>query len=186
MWLRTLASMSIIAALTGAAPAAAATVTGKRSEPGIAWVSQGQRGKVADEQSMRNTHKAFVPDFLTIVAGSSVRFPNDDQFFHSIYSESDVDGFDIGFYDTGPGKVVSFDKPGIVEVRCHVHARMYAVIAVVDGPFARTQSANETFSIANVAPGSHVLHTWTPTGGEKHTTIRVADAGSHVALEIFP
>jgi len=161
-------------------------LTGKLSEPGIAWVSQGQRGKLADEQSMRNTHKAVVPDSLTIVAGSSVRFPNDDQFFHSIYSESDVDGFDVGFYDTGPGKVVSFDKPGIVDVQCHVHARMYALLAVVDGPFARTQSTNETFSIANVAPGSRVLHTWMPTGGEKHTTIRVADAGSHVALEIFP
>jgi len=186
MLLRSLAGTSILAALIGVGPAAAATVTGQLAEPGVAWVSQGQRGKAADEQSMRNTHKAFVPDFLTVVAGSSVRFPNDDEYFHSIYSESDVDGFDIGFYDTGPGKVVSFDKPGIVEVRCHIHARMYAVIAVVDGPFARTQSANETFSIANVAPGSHVLHTWTPTGGEKHTTIRVADAGSHVALEIFP
>lgn len=180
--LRNTALSLAVLALT-AAPAAAATVTGQLAEPGIAWVSQGQRGKPADEQSMRNTHKAFVPDFLAVTAGSSVRFPNDDQFFHSIYTESESNPFDIGFYDTGPGKVVPFDKVGIVEVRCHVHAKMYGIIAVVDGPFARTQNANETFKIDNVAPGSRVLHTWTPSGGEKKTTIRVADAGSHLALE---
>ena len=183
MLLRTLASAISIAAPIGALPAAAATVTGQLTEPGVAWVSQGQHGKVADEGSMRNTHKAFVPDFLVISAGSSVRFPNDDRYFHSIYSESDPDPFDIGFYDTGPGKVVPFDKPGIVEVRCHVHARMSAVIVVVDGPFARTANANGTFSIVGVAPGPHVLHTWTPSAGEKKITIRVADLGTRLALE---
>ncbi len=182
MLLRTLAGAMSLAALC-ALPAAAATVTGQLTEPGFAWVSQGQRGKAADEASMRNTHKAFVPDFLVIPAGSSVRFPNDDQFFHSIYSESDPDPFDIGFYDTGPGKVVPFDKAGVVEVRCHVHARMYAVIVVVDGPYARTMNANETFSIAGVTPGPHVLHTWTPAAGEKKIAIRVAAIGSHLALE---
>src|ERR1700694_5445449 len=113
MPLKTLA-LGALAAIVCASPAAAATVTGQLAEPGIAWVSQGQRGKATDEQSMRNTHKAFVPDFLAIAAGSSVRFPNDDSFFHSIYSESDPDPFDIGFYDTGPGKVVTFEKPGVI------------------------------------------------------------------------
>jgi len=183
MLLRTLASAISIAALIGALPAAAATVTGQLTEPGVAWVSQGQHGKAADEALMRNTHKTFVPDFLVISAGSSVRFPNDDQFFHSIYSESDPDPFDIGFYDTGPGKVVPLDKPGIVEVRCHVHAKMYAVIVVVDGPYVRTTKPNETFLIAGVAPGPHVLHTWTPSAGEKKITIRVANLGTRLALE---
>ncbi len=122
---------------------------------------------------MRNEHKSFVPDLIVITAGSSIRFPNDDAFYHSIYSAGGPDPFDIGFYDTGPGKTVTFAKPGVVAVRCHVHGIMHGTIVVVDGPWAQTRAADEKFTLTDVRPGTHVLHEWTPDGGEKTSTVTV-------------
>ncbi len=122
---------------------------------------------------MRNTHKAFVPDVVVITAGSSVRFPNDDAFFHSIYSESSPDPFDIGFYDNGPGKLVTFPKSGVIAVRCHIHGTMHAAIIVVDGPWAQTHAPGEAYTLGNVRPGNHVLHMWSPDAGEKTAPVHL-------------
>jgi hypothetical protein len=96
-----------------------------------------------------------------VPAGASVRFPNDDEFYHSVYSISPSNPFDLGLYDNGPGKTVEFDTPGIVEVRCHVHGSMHATIVVVDGPFVTTTQPNERYELDGIARGPHVLHVWT-------------------------
>ncbi len=153
--------------------AAAATYTGTLAQPGIAWISDGSKPPTLPEAEMRNAHKAFVPDLLVITAGTAVRFPNDDNFFHSIYSEGAPDPFDIGFYDTGPGKSVTFANPGVVLVRCHVHGTMHATIIVVDGPWAQTHEAGERFTLAGVRPGTHVLHLWT-ADGEKTSQVKLS------------
>lgn len=151
--------------------ARAATYTGTLAQAGVVWISDGSKPAPVPEAQMRNTHKSFVPDLLVITAGSSVRFPNDDPFFHSIYSASGPDAFDIGFYDNGPGKVVPFPKPGVNLVRCHIHGTMHATIVVVDGPWAQTHAANEQYTLGDVRPGTHTLHTWTPDAGEQTSPI---------------
>jgi plastocyanin len=152
--------------------AAAATYRGTLASPSVAWISDGSHpAGVAAEFAMTNEDKSFQPNLLVIPAGSNVRFPNEDPFFHSIYSDSAPDPFDIGFYDTGPGKVVSFPTPGVVAVRCHIHGSMHATIVVVDGPYAVTDRPGEAYEITNVRPGRHVLHVWTPADGEKTVEI---------------
>jgi plastocyanin len=161
-----------LAWLSLAGVAAAATYRGTLASPGVAWISDGSRpAAVSAEFAMTNKNKSFQPNLLVIPAGSNVRFPNEDPFFHSIYSDSAPDPFDIGFYDTGPGKLVSFANPGVVAVRCHIHGSMHGTIVVVDGPYAVTDKPGEAYEIENVRPGRHVLHTWTPDDGEKKTEI---------------
>lgn len=143
------------------------------AQPGVVWISDDSKPAVMPEAEMRNTHKAFVPDVVVLTAGSSVRFPNDDAFFHSIFSQGAPDPFDIGFYDNGPGKSVAFPNPGVVNVRCHIHGTMHGTIVVVDGPWTQTHEPNVKFTLDNVRPGSHVLHTWSIDAGEKTTKIRV-------------
>ncbi len=152
---------------SGLRPALAAQYSGALPEPGVVWVSDGSKPAALPEAQMRNAGKAFVPDLLVITAGTPVRFPNDDPFFHSIYSQSGPDPFDIGFYDQGPGKVVEFPLPGVTLVRCHVHGSMHATIIVVDGPWAQTHAPGERYVLTNVRSGSHVLHVWTAADGEK-------------------
>jgi plastocyanin len=155
-----------------ALPADAATLHGTFATPSVVWVSDGSKpAPQTAEYMMSNTHKTFEPAVLVVTAGSSVRFPNEDPFFHSIYSNSDADPFDIGFYDTGPGKLVTFANPGVVKVRCHIHGSMHGTIVVVDGPYAETDRDDEKYDLENVLPGRHVVHVWTPEGGEKTSTV---------------
>jgi plastocyanin len=169
--LRAAGSFALLAAL--ALPCPAATYSANLAQPGVVWISDDSKPAALPESEMRNKEKSFVPDLLVITAGSSVRFPNDDPFFHSIYSEGGPDAFDIGFYDSGPGKVVAFPKPGVNLVRCHIHGTMHATIVVVDGPFAQTRDAGEKYTLTGVRPGSHILHSWSLAGGETTTPVKL-------------
>lgn len=138
--------------------AGAATIRGVAALPGVVWVSGGVPGAAIDAE-IRQSAKAFIPGVLVVPAGSSVKFPNDDAFYHSVYSVSPSNPFDLGLYDTGPGKSVVFGAAGVVEVRCHIHGSMHATIVVVDGPYAVTTRPAEAYQLS-VSAGAHVLHVW--------------------------
>jgi plastocyanin len=169
--LRIVAS-SLVALALAAAPAGI-EVRGTLPEPGVVWIEDASHAVPLGETQMANTGKAFVPGVVVVAAGGSVRFPNTDPFFHSIYSESDAGPFDIGFYDTGPGKAVNFPRSGIVAVRCHIHGAMHGTIVVVGGPWAQTTQPGQSYAIEGVSPGRHLMHVWTPDGGEKITEIKI-------------
>lgn len=161
------------------APAAtAATVVGKLVAPSIVWVTD----EVALHPvvvEMRNTEKNFVPDVVTIPIGSTVRFPNDDPFFHSIFSASETGAFDIGFYPAGPGKEQLFEHAGVLDVRCHIHALMRANIVVVDGP---SENADTAFSITDIGSGERVVHAWSRSRGLRTVSVRITKPGATVVL----
>jgi plastocyanin len=148
-----------LAILGSALPAAAATYSGVAAAPGVVWITSTAPAPRADA-SIRQTQKSFVPSLVVISPGSTVRFPNDDRFYHSVYSDSPSNPFDLGLYDNGPGKSVVFENTGVVDIRCHVHGTMHATIVVVDGPFAITTHPNERYRIEGLPPGPHALHVW--------------------------
>jgi plastocyanin len=150
-----------------AAPASAATYTAVVNAPGVVWVTDGAPVP-ATGVAIHQTMKAFVPAFAIVPVGTAIAFPNDDPFYHSVYSDSPGNAFDIGLYDTGPGKSVRFDVAGIVDIHCHVHGTMHAVVVVVDGPYAQTTGPNQRVRIDGITPGRHVVHTW--TGGPAAAT----------------
>ena len=115
---------------------------------------------------MHNINRTFTPASIVVPVGSQVRFPNDDPFEHSIYSADRVNGFDIGYYGTGPGKYVTFSHAGVVQVRCHIHAYMHGLIVVASGPFA--QVTGGTYQISNVPAGEYTVHEVTEDGSD-HT-----------------
>ena len=145
--------------LVSAASAAGATYRGVAKEPAVIWVTDAPPSPAPDIE-IRQTMRAFVPALLVVPVGASVKFPNDDGFYHSVYSDSPGNQFDLGLYDTGPGKSVRFISTGIVQIRCHVHGSMAATIVVVDGPYAQTQRPNDAFHIDGITPGRHVVHVW--------------------------
>ena len=173
-----------IAAFAGAAlcasPAVAGTVIGTVRAPGAVWISDGSKpAPVA--ASMHNSAKAFVPEVLIVPAGSTVTFPNDDPFLHSIYSAGGANAFDLGFYGTGPGKQEVLPNAGVLDVACHIHPLMHAIIIVVDGPSATTDDTS--FVLANVASGRHVLHAWSGAYGERTTVVTVPAGRGSITLD---
>ena len=67
---------------------------------------------------------------LTVNAGDTVHFKNEDPFFHNIFSLSDLKTFDLGSYPAGESKSITFDKPGEAEIECAIHPEMYMIIEV--------------------------------------------------------
>ncbi|MCG9876736.1 MAG: plastocyanin/azurin family copper-binding protein [Leptospiraceae bacterium] len=74
--------------------------------------------------------RKFTVSELSIAVGDSVDFPNQDEFFHNVYSLSPAKIFDLGSYKKGESKKVIFDKAGVVEVKCAIHPDMKMIITV--------------------------------------------------------
>lgn len=85
---------------------------------------------VAAEHEVGQKNKAFTVEKLEIKVGDTVSFPNHDEFFHNIFSLSELKSFDLGSYKKGKTKKVIFDKPGTVEIECAIHPSMFMVIEV--------------------------------------------------------
>jgi len=89
----------------------------------------------------------FVPHILPILVGATVDFPNNDKVNHNVFSMSRTKKFNLGSYPAGESKSVVFDKPGIVELRCDVHAEMAAYILVMKNPYFAVTDKQGHFEI---------------------------------------
>jgi plastocyanin len=118
------------------------------------------RRPVAPEPTIRQVNETFVPQVLAIQTGDTVHFPNDDPFFHNVFSLSGARSFDLGRYPKNQVRSVKFDRPGIVKVFCHIHSHMNAVIRVFDHPYFCKADSNGTFSIPHVPEGTYTLVAW--------------------------
>lgn len=85
---------------------------------------------LAEEHTVSQKGRAFLPKKLAVKQGDSVRFVNDDPFTHNVFSLSDTKSFDLGSYGQGLAKSVVMDKAGTVEVECAVHPDMKLTIEV--------------------------------------------------------
>ena len=97
---------------------------------------------VMDQQNL-----SFIPSVLPIPVGSTVLFPNNDKVDHNVFSMSRTKQFNLGSYKPGESQTVVFDKPGIVEVRCDVHAEMAAYILVMKNPYFAVTDRKGNFEI---------------------------------------
>lgn len=116
----------------------------------------------------------FIPHVLPILVGSTVQFPNNDKVDHNVFSMSRTKKFNLGSYKPGEIKTIMFDKPGIVELRCDVHAEMAAYILVMKNPYFTVTNKKGQFEIPdsnylkqvglagviNLPPGKYFLKTW--------------------------
>jgi plastocyanin len=102
----------------------------------------------------------FVPHVLPVVRGTAVDFPNDDQIFHNVFSLSSARDFDLGRYPRGSSRTVTFTKPGAIQVFCHIHSDMSAVVLVLDNGFFVQPDADGRFTLRDVPPGDYTIVGW--------------------------
>ena len=84
----------------------------------------------AAEHVVIQKNKSFSSKKLKLKVGDSVRFVNEDSFAHNVFSLSAAKSFDTGSFGSGQARVVSFDKPGKVEVECAVHPEMQIEVEI--------------------------------------------------------
>jgi plastocyanin len=108
-------------------------------------------------------NKTFEPHLLVVPVGAVVEFPNRDPFFHNVFSLFEGKRFDLGLYEAGTSREVSFDRPGISYIFCNIHAEMSAVIVALDTPYYGISSRRGEITIPNVPPGHYTLQAWAET-----------------------
>ena len=103
----------------------------------------------------------FVPHVLPVMEGTTVAWPNHDDIFHNVFSVSDAKQFDLGLYKGDPpGKRVTFDKPGRVDVFCSIHERMHCIVLVLQNPYFASTDERGNYTIPNVPAGTYKLKAW--------------------------
>ena len=102
----------------------------------------------------------FVPHVLPILQGTTVDFPNEDDVFHNVFSLSGTRTFDLPKYPAGSSRSVTFPRHGLVNVFCHIHADMSAVILVRDNPYFVSPDTTGNFSLDGIPPGDYTLVAW--------------------------
>ena len=109
----------------------------------------------------------FIPRVLAVTAGTTVDFLNNDKTFHNVFSTSAAKSFDLGLYSPGRSRSVSFEKPGVVKILCHVHPHMDAYIVVKEHPFFAVTDKQGNYQLENVLLGSYRLELWHPEFGTR-------------------
>lgn len=123
----------------------------------------GRAGESAPHARMSQRDERFVPHILPVLQGTTVDFPNDDDIYHNVFSLSAAagpHGFDLGRYPKGQSRSVTFDRAGTVQVFCHIHSDMSAVVLVLSNPFFTTPDDAHHFAIADVPEGDYVIIGW--------------------------
>lgn len=120
----------------------------------------------------------FTPHVLAVPIGSTVDFPNEDDFYHNVFSVVSGDRFDLGRYAKGKSAHQTLNKPGVVVVRCEIHSGMKAYILVVPNPFFAVPGADGAFSVADVPEGTYVVKAWHPDYGYQERSVTVPASGT--------
>jgi plastocyanin len=132
---------------------------------------------------LHQENETFVPHVVAITKGSSVTFPNDDPYFHNVFSLSSAGSFNLGRYPRGKTRTEQFTRAGLVKVYCDIHSHMSAAILVLDHPYFTIPAADGTFEIANVPPGEYTIVGWHERVGERLAPVRV-HSGRTTAVDL--
>ena len=105
-------------------------------------------------------NRMFKPHLLIIPVGSVVQFPNADPFFHNVFSLFDGKRFDLGLYEAGATKSVTFSREGVSYIFCNIHPEMSAVVLTLSTALHTEADPNGTFHLANVPAGDYDMRIW--------------------------
>ena len=95
-----------------------------------------------------------------VPVGTAVSFPNADPFFHNVFSLFDGKRFDLGLYEAGSSKDVTFSREGVSYIFCNIHPEMSAVVVALSTPFNAISDENGEFELRAVPAGEYELHMW--------------------------
>jgi plastocyanin len=102
--------------------------------------------------------KMFEPHVTVVRRGSYISFPNQDPFFHNVFSLYNGKRFDLGLYEAGTSKSIRFDRPGVSYLFCNIHEDMSAIVLAVDTPYYGISDHTGKIEISGVPDGRYTLH----------------------------
>ena len=118
--------------------------------------------------------REFIPHVRIVAVGGSVDFPNQDPFSHNVFSNSELNRFDLGLYRRRETRGATFPKPGVYAIYCNIHARMVSFVVAVPTRHVVTVDRTGAFTFRNVPPGVYTMHGWHERASESRTRITVS------------
>lgn len=131
---------------------------------------------------LAQSHQAFAPRVLPVAVGTTVDFPNRDPIYHNVFSVSPIKRFDLGKYRQGHSKSVTFNRTGLVDVFCDIHADMQGFVMVLPHHAFTQPDASGAFELPSVPAGHYTLHVWHPDFGDRARPIDVPAGDTRVDL----
>ena len=105
-------------------------------------------------------NRTFRPHLLVIPVGSVVQFPNADPFFHNVFSLFDGKRFDLGLYEAGSTKSVTFSREGVSYIFCNIHPEMSAVVLTLSSRLFAVADPSGALRVSDVPAGDYEMHVW--------------------------
>lgn len=130
-----------------------------------------------ENPKMIQQDKTFIPHVLPVQVGATVEFPNLDPLYHNVFSYSSAKRFDLGRYEQGKSKAVTFEEPGVIDVFCEIHENMHAYILVLDTPWFTRAGDNGEYSL-DLPAGRYTVYAWARNSQSEPVRVDVSGDGS--------
>jgi hypothetical protein len=139
--------------------------TGQSVPPAVLWLKPLQLtppppSPTQERYTLLQKNRMFTPHLLVVPVGSIVQFPNADPFFHNVFSLFDGKRFDLGLYEAGSTKEVTFSREGVSYIFCNIHPEMSAVVLALSTPLYAIADKKGVFHLRDVSFGDYELHLW--------------------------
>jgi hypothetical protein len=137
----------------------------RRIVPAVVWLEPAVGTRplpfpLGRHYTLLQKNRTFVPHLQIVPVGAVVQFPNADPFFHNVFSLFDGKRFDLGLYEAGSSKSVTFSRVGVSYIFCDIHPEMSAVVVVLSTPLYAVADADDSFVIHEVPTGDYNMHLW--------------------------
>jgi plastocyanin len=158
----------------------------KESERVVVYLESDRAPAAAKATATLNqSGQKFDPEMLVVPVGSTVSFPNADPIFHNVFSLSKTRQFDLGNYPSGKTRTVTFDKPGVVQVFCHLHPDMNATILVVPNGWFTRPDDRGAFAFSGLPSGNYQVVVWHKSAGLFKQRVQVSQGSvARISMEI--
>jgi len=104
--------------------------------------------------------KRFSPHVIAVRVGTEIAFPNQDPFFHDVFSIYRGKPFDLGLYESGSSRRIRFSQPGVSYIFCNIHPEMSAAVVAVPTPFFSVTAEDGAFEIGHLPAGAYKMEFW--------------------------
>jgi plastocyanin len=126
----------------------------------------------------------FIPGLLFVRTGQPVEFRNSDETLHNINVKDDAtkeQAFNVAI-PTGITYNHTFQRDGLYNVGCDIHAGMSAVIISSSTPFTTIADSKGNFVFEDVTPGLYTVRVY--AGNQQlERSVEVAGARTEVSIE---
>lgn len=106
-----------------------------------------------------HTQGKFAPYILPIQVGSTVEFRSGDGMPCRLYSASEPNAFNL-MRQSSPNRSLTFDRPGVIVVRCQDHPDAVAYIVVTETSYFAVTAETGQYLIEGIPEGERTVRLW--------------------------